>query len=319
MEILFIILSLLLQAAFVGGIAFGIYKLIQRGRRDDDEPEIEDAGVGTPRRFYFYAINFIAVIVAANGVMITLMSLLDTLFGGDVLLDSPAQLATGLSMTIVGVPLWALHWRWVQNAVASNDVERRSILRHLHLRVIAGVALAFIGISVYLIIEFVLGASDFGALPWAALPVWGLVWAYHRVIAASDEPFETPETRGIRRLYVYLASIIGVALLASGAGWLIYIVLQEGYLAAFTASFAAGGGTGVWGDSTAQADSADRNGRRYLGVSLAKVRPRRPRFGAALDIPVRRRRRIRRHSRADGVGNHRRNRHTLAPWRRQRG
>ena len=256
MEIVFFIFSILIQVAIVGGIAFGIYKLIQRGRRNGDaEPEIEDTGVGTPRRFYFYSISFIATIVAANGVMITLMSLLDALFGGDVLLDSPTELATGLAMTIVGIPLWALHWRWVQSAVASNDVERLSILRHLHLRVVSGVALAFIGLSAYLIIEYVLGAADFGALPWAALPVWGTVWYYHRLMAASDEPFETLETRAIRRLYLYLASLIGVAAFASGAGWLIYIILQEGYLAAFAVSLADAGGAGIWRDSTAQAIS----------------------------------------------------------------
>ena len=252
MEILFFIFSILLQIAIVGGIAFGIYKLIQRGR-GGAEPEIEDAGVGTPRRFYFYSISFIATIVAANGVMITLMSLLDALFGGAALLDSPAQLATGLSMTIVGVPLWALHWRWVQSAVASNDAERRSILRHLHLRVVMGIALAVLGVSAYLLIEWALGAADgFDAFPWAALPVWGAVWYYYWLIAASDESFESPETLAIRRLYLYLASAAGAAFMASGAGWLIYVILQEGYSAAFAVSVSGGSG-GLWQDSTARA------------------------------------------------------------------
>ena len=255
MEFLFAILGWLISAAIIGGIGFGIYKLIQRGRRNgDDTFEIEDTGVGTPRRFYFYSISFIATLVAAIGVMITLMSLLDTLFGGDLLLDSPAELATGLAMTIVGIPLWALHWRWVQNAVASNDQERRSILRHLHLHVISGVALAFIGISGYLCIEFILGAAEeFDAFSWAALPIWGVVWYYHRLIAASDEPFETPETRAIRRLYLYLASAVAVSALASGAGWLLYIILREGYSAAFAVSVVTGEGSGLWRDSTAQA------------------------------------------------------------------
>ena len=255
MEFLFAILGWLISAAIIGGIGFGIYKLIQRGRRNsDDTLETEDTGVGTPRRFYFYSISFIATLVTAIGVMITLMSLLDTLFGGDVLLDSPTELATGLAMTIVGIPLWALHWRWVQNAVASNDQERRSILRHLHLHVISGVALAFIGISGYLCIEFILGAADeFDAFSWAALPVWVLVWCYHRLIAASDEPFETPETRAIRRLYLYLASAVAVSALASGAGWLLYIILREGYSAAFAVSVVTGEGSGLWRDSTAQA------------------------------------------------------------------
>ena len=255
MEFLFAILGWLISAAIIGGIGFGIYKLIQRGRRNGgDTLETEDTGVGTPRRFYFYSISFIATLVAAIGVMITLMSLLDTLFGGDVLLDSPTELATGLAMTIVGIPLWALHWRWVQNAVASNDQERRSILRHLHLHVTSGVALAFIGISGYLCIEFILGAAEeFDAFSWAALPIWGVVWYYHRLIAASDEPFETPETRAIRRLYLYLASAVAVSALASGAGWLLYIILREGYSAAFAVSVVTGEGSGLWRDSTAQA------------------------------------------------------------------
>lgn len=250
-----LLVLLLILIAIVGGIGFGIYKLIQRGRRNGgDTFEIEDTGVGTPRRFYFYSISFIATLVTAIGVTITLMSLLDTLFGGDVLLDSPTELATGLAMTIVGIPLWALHWRWIQNAVASNDQERRSILRHLHLHVTSGVALALIGISGYLCIEFILGAADeFDAFAWAALPIWGVVWYYHRLVAASDEPFETPETRAIRRLYLYLASAVAVSALASGAGWLLFIILREGYSAAFAVSVVTGEGSGLWRDSTAQA------------------------------------------------------------------
>ena len=204
--------------------------------------------IGTPRRFYFYSISFVALMMISSGIMTVLAALLDALFGS-VMRDSTSRLATGLAVTIVGLPLWYFHWRFVRHSAASTPFERRSILRKLYLYVTLGVALGFLVFSGYHVLEFILRARDFSPLDWAALPVWGAVWYFHWRIAAGETPEATLETRAIRLLYLYLASSVTLAMLGSGVGWIIYIVLHEGYLAAFSVSVIDAGPTGLSADA----------------------------------------------------------------------
>ena len=83
-------------------------------------------------------------------------------------------------------------------------------------------------------------SDEFSALTWAAIPVWATIWAYHWRVASAESPETTTETRAIRRLYLYLASAGGVAMLAGGLGSALYFVLREGYTAAFAADLLVG-------------------------------------------------------------------------------
>ena len=227
----FIIVLILIQFAVIGAIIYGVF--LWRRRAVDSGP---DTGMGTPRRFYFYSISFIALMLLASGVMTVLMSLLDELFGEPVIRGDTTRLATGLALTIVGLPLWGLHWRFVQRTVAAQPSEHRSILRKLYLYVTMGVALGFLAYSGYDVIEWALLVGDFPAFSWAALMVWVPVWAYHWRAASIGNTETTLVTQGIHRLYLYLASALGIAMLASGVGFLLYFFLHEGYSAVFDPS-----------------------------------------------------------------------------------
>ena len=246
MDSVFFLVAVLFYAAVIGGVVYGVYLwgLRRSGRYPEPEP---DVGIGTPRRFYFYSISFVALMMISGGLMTVLAGLLDALFGS-VLRDSTTRLATGLAVTIVGLPLWYFHWRFVRRSAASTPSERRSILRKLYLYVTLGVALGFLVFSGFHVLEFILRARDFSPLDWAALPVWGAVWYFHWRIATGETPETTLETRAIRRLYLYLASSVTVAMLASSVGWIIYVVLREGYLAAFGVSMIEVGATGLLRD-----------------------------------------------------------------------
>ena len=229
MEIVWIILGIMAWLAVIGGIAYLVFAWIRRGRTTE-----ADAGIGIPRRFYFYSISFIALMMLASGILVTFSTLLDALAGDRVVLRSETtKLASGLALVIVGLPLWGFHWRFVQRTASTLPVERHTILRALYLYVTLGVALGFMAFSGVRLIEFALRVREFSGLDPSALVVWGLIWAYHWHVISSGGPESTLETRGIRRLYLYLASALGVAMLATGAGWLVYLVLQEGYSATF--------------------------------------------------------------------------------------
>lgn len=107
MDDIFLLIAALVYAAIIGGAVYGVYIWVMRrsGRYPEPEP---DAGIGTPRRFYFYSISFVALMMISSGIMTVLAALLDALFGS-VLRDSTTGLATGLAVTIVGLPLWYFH------------------------------------------------------------------------------------------------------------------------------------------------------------------------------------------------------------------
>ena len=96
-----------------------------------------------------------------------------------------------------------------------------------------GVAVGFLAYNGYKVIEWILQVGDFPAFSWAAVLVWAPVWAYHWWIESNESADSIPLTRGISRLYLYLASALGIAMLASGVGFLVYFILNEGYSAAF--------------------------------------------------------------------------------------
>lgn len=83
----------------------------------------------TIRRLYFYAVAFITFEVVLWGLIGLLRSILSTSqisAGGDAL-------AQALSLTLVGVPIFALHWIWAQRASAADEEEHTSSLRAIFL------------------------------------------------------------------------------------------------------------------------------------------------------------------------------------------
>ncbi len=83
----------------------------------------------TIRRLYFYLVSFITFEVVLWGLIGLLRSILSTSqisAGGDAL-------ARALSLTLVGVPIFALHWMWAQRASTTDEEEHTSILRALFL------------------------------------------------------------------------------------------------------------------------------------------------------------------------------------------
>ena len=72
MEVVWTILGMLAWIAVMGGIAYLIFAWIRRGRTTETP-----AGIGVPRRFYFYWISFVALMMLASGILVTFSTLLD--------------------------------------------------------------------------------------------------------------------------------------------------------------------------------------------------------------------------------------------------
>jgi hypothetical protein len=82
----------------------------------------------TIRRLYFYAVAFITFEVVLWG----LIGLLRSIFASDITGTADA-LARALSLTLVGVPIFALHWLWAQRASSADEEEHTASLRAIFL------------------------------------------------------------------------------------------------------------------------------------------------------------------------------------------
>jgi hypothetical protein len=83
----------------------------------------------TIRRLYFYAVAFITFEVVLWGLIKLLRSILSPSLGS----SGGDALAQALSLILVGVPIFALHWLWAQRASAADEEEHASSLRAVFL------------------------------------------------------------------------------------------------------------------------------------------------------------------------------------------
>ena len=234
------VLFLIFLIIVIGLVVFAIVAWTRRDRVPEPDP-----GIGTVRRLYFYVVAFVALMMAANGLVQIISFVLDDLFGGDVISASRTGLAIGASLTIVGLPLWAVHWMLVQRYVREMPVEQRSLIRKLYAYAVLAVAITFIIVSVIVLLDWAFGSRSFIGFPWGALMVWGVVWAFHwRLERTEGQP--TAETLAIRRLYLYGVSLATLVMTVVGLGQIINIILLEGYDALFSVSVLVPTGSGLW-------------------------------------------------------------------------
>jgi hypothetical protein len=76
------------------------------------------------RRLYFYLVAFISIEIVLWGLVSLLRSIVDNTVSGGA--DALAQ---ALALILVGVPIFLIHWLWVQRASARDDEEKIASLR----------------------------------------------------------------------------------------------------------------------------------------------------------------------------------------------
>jgi hypothetical protein len=146
--------------------------------------------------------------------------------------------AHGVVLALVGVPLWVYSWLTVSRALAvKEERESRLHLGVLYLLSLAGVitVLASAGIVVDILLRLIFGeALSFSALieqiapPLSILIPLAGVWAYYgrRLGSAIAESADAPQRAGMRRLYLYILSAIGIGATIMGLSMLLTFVID---------------------------------------------------------------------------------------------
>ena len=270
LEIVFVAFAFLVQIGILVGIAYAIYAWVRRGNDSDSEP---DPGMGTLKRIYFYGISFAALMTCVAGISLAVQSLLNTLFDGQALSISSSALAWGLSLLIVGLPIWWFHWRYILRSVAETPFERGSVVRKLYIYLSLGVALGFLMGTGYEILKWAMMAGEFPEFSLASILPWAMVWGYHWQIESAEERVSA-ETRAIRRLYLYAVSFVGVVMFGVGAGSIVHALLEDGYATLFLVTVALPEQSGLARESLRNGPGGGGRGRGGVLDALAHIRAR---------------------------------------------
>ncbi len=237
------ILGILVPIALIALIIYGI--VVWRRRASEHAREEDtDSGIGTVRRLYFYVVAFVSLMMTASGVVLLLQFVLDSITGDNLISDSTTRLAAGASLLIVGAPLWYFHWRYIQRTVVEQPVETRSLLRKLYIYITLAVAGSILIYTALNVLNWIFRTDDFSGYDIAAFVVWSVVWVFHWLVE-EHEGQASPETIAIRRLYIYIASLVGLVMLSLGVGRVLYFILLEGYNA-FVSTPLLSGDSGLW-------------------------------------------------------------------------
>lgn len=199
--------------------------------------------MGNVRRWYLLLVATISLQSVAWAIIALLRNLLGV-WGA----PSTEAIAFQVAVIVIGLPVYLIHWLWAQRLAAADPDERADSLRRLYLYgnmaalLIPAVSNAFDLTSGLL--GLLLdpggtwhGGSAFGVTRSAtqgvlgnltAILVLGLLWFYHRQIAAADAAAAPPAGNSalIRRLYFLGFSLGGLVLLSQWAvaalRWVLY-------------------------------------------------------------------------------------------------
>jgi hypothetical protein len=191
------------------------------------------------RRIYRYIWVLYGLIMMTFGVQQTLLYIFDYI--GDAISASQAILVNGLTLTLVGTPIWIFSWRILQKSM-SDPHEQRSLMRAIILSLVSFIAqvatLVAAGMILYVILDGLLdGHFNFTGFiddirdPISVMIPFGMVWRYYRTILQGA--LETELQVGVRRLFTYVISFIGLVVAFVGLydllAYVIAVILDETY------------------------------------------------------------------------------------------
>jgi hypothetical protein len=184
------------------------------------------------RRLYRYLWLLYGLLLVFFGVQQVLQFLLASLgelgAAKSAIAMTPAMLAHGLALLIVGIPIWVFVWVRIQGSL-DDPAESASLLRLVVLYLLAFAsliaALVAAGLTLYGLLRFAFGepftlSAFMGEIadPLSLLVPSALVWVYYgrilrwEVHSLQDESRrDEPRRAELRRLYSYILAAVGLA------------------------------------------------------------------------------------------------------------
>ena len=185
------------------------------------------------RRLYLYLVSAAALVVLAAGLVLLGGTILLFVFGDPTADFNRGSLAIFTAMTVVALPVWAVHFGFAQRFALRDPFERASALRRLYLywaclfgSIAAMIAISFAATQLLQPVLDGYASSNLSTsqIGWAAA-VFAAVWASHFFIAWRDRAAagEDGPSATLRRWYMYIALLVGVLALLAGTAALLQV------------------------------------------------------------------------------------------------
>ncbi len=185
------------------------------------------------RRLYLYLVSAAALTVLAAGLALLGGTILLFVFNDPSSQYSRGQLATFTAMTVVALPVWAIHFGFAQRFAMRDPFERASALRRLYLYwacLVAAIATTqALGVTLTAVLGPPLDGSTFEPLNasqvgWATF-VFAAVFAAHFWMAWRDHGAvgEDGASATLRRWYMYVALLTGMLILLANGAYLLQV------------------------------------------------------------------------------------------------
>ena len=179
------------------------------------------------RRLYLYIVGAASLGMLLVGLSNLGTTAVDQVLGAGTLGSSARDAYAGFgAVTLVGLPVWAIHWGIAQRLSARQAGERASGLRRLYLYMVMGAIAVAAAIFIRRLLEAAFaaprGLSTDGALvtrsAWVSLLLTAF-WFYHFRVATMDRRAvgEEGASATLRRWYAYALLMLGLAFLLFGA------------------------------------------------------------------------------------------------------
>jgi hypothetical protein len=192
----------------------------------------------TVRRIYFYLVSIISLEVVVWGVIY----LARTLFNAESPAFTSNLLATGLSLILVGLPIFLLHWLIIQRSALNDIDERATLVRAVFLFAVQlAVLIPVVQNILAILIRSIMPVLDLNARMafiggeqtlldnLVAIIVNLVAWAYFTQILRADwqAGIETENLLDVRRLYRYIWMLYGLVYLVAGVWNLLRYLLHQ--------------------------------------------------------------------------------------------
>ncbi len=209
-----------------------LYKLATR------KSQVQNLDItGSPtRRFYFYIVSFIGLLMTSSGLLALLTFIVNRSLSANLVDLDFGPVALGISSIIVGYPLWLFHWKSINKQISEYPAEYSSIFRTFYLYFTAVLSISF---ATYFLIEaflFILGVGNENQELKDAINsiIRGLfslgIWIFHWKLIQKEETLVSSETYYVfRDIYLFSISITSLIILSTSVSNILISILSSGY------------------------------------------------------------------------------------------
>jgi hypothetical protein len=185
------------------------------------------------RRLYLYLVSAAALVVLAAGLVFLGGTVLLFVFNDPSADTSRGQLAIFTAMTVVALPVWAVHFWFAQRFASRDPFERASALRRLYLYwacLLGSLSTTFaVAFGVTQLLQPYLDNVPTNWLSTAQIgwgaAVFAAIWGFHFFIAWRDRAVagEDGASATLRRWYMYIALLAGLLAMLAGTASLLQV------------------------------------------------------------------------------------------------